>query len=149
MKGDHIYFRRVSTGYLIRKLRGEYSSVFRNNKYMNDINTYMYKDICTLNTYINKNISPANTVDYTTLEKMLEITKKGDNLFDHSIYYLFEKYKKFLEDYPFIDYMLSSIQYGNISNFNSTLCDLFKYHKIRINMEHYMPEKEEEQVNED
>jgi hypothetical protein len=29
------------------------------------------------------------------------------------------------------------------------LCDLFKYHKIRINMEHYMPEKEEEQVNED
>jgi len=149
MKGDHIYFRRVSTGYLIRKLRGEYSSVFRNNKYMNDINTYMYKDICTLNTYINKNISPANTVDYTTLEKMLEITKKGDNLFDHSIYYLFEKYKKFLEDYPFIHYMFSSIQHGNISNFNSTFCDLFKYHKIRINMEHYMPEKEEEQVNED
>lgn len=144
MKGEHVYFRRISTAWLIRKLINEYSAVFRNSKHLKDVSTSILNDISKLNEYSRSYILKNGNLDYEILDKMLEISEKGDNLFDNSIYYLFEKYKKFFEDYPFIDYMFSTISYHNMKLFSPTICDLFKYHKIRVNIENYLPEIEEE-----
>jgi hypothetical protein len=78
---------------------------------------------------------------------MLNITNEIES-FDYGIYYLVEKYKKFFENNTYIDYMFN-IHYGSVSKFQQVMIDLFKYHKVRVDLEHYMPEKEEETTNEE
>lgn len=146
MKGDHIIFRRISTAYFIKKLRDNFYNIFRNIKYMKPINVSMHDDINLLIKYQKHNIG-TGTYDYTTLDKMSNITNNIES-FDHGIYYLVEKYKKFLENNTYIDYMFN-IHYGSVSKFQQVMIDLFKYHKVRVDLEHYMPEKEEETTNEE
>lgn len=140
MKGDHSYFKKISTSYLIMKLINQYNSIFRNRKYMEDINSTIYKDMGNLNSYSKKYLY--NNVDYEILDIMLEITKKNNNRFDYKIYYLFNKYKSFFEKNYFINYMFSNIGYLNLSNFNRVCCDLFKYHKLKLNLKHYQIKEE-------
>ncbi len=139
MEGDHIIFRRITTAYIIKKLILEYGNVFRNLKYMKPINTSIFNDLRELKRYEQSNV----LTDYATLDKMLKVTESGNNLVDYSIYYLVEKYKKFLENNEYINYMFN-ISYGNISGFEKVTIDLFKYHKVRVNLIHYMPKKEDE-----
>jgi hypothetical protein len=140
MKGDHSYFKKISTSYSIMKLMNTYSSIFRNRKHMDDINSTIYKDMEELNSYSKKYLYA--DIDYTVLDAMLEITKKNNNAFDYKIYYLFDKYKSFFEKNYFIKYMFSSINYGNVNMFNRTCCDLFKYYKLRLNLKHYQSKEE-------
>tara|TARA_R110000796_G_scaffold15671_6_gene49763 strand:+ start:1209 stop:3512 length:2304 start_codon:yes stop_codon:yes gene_type:complete len=136
MKGDHILFRRITTAYRIKLMSNNYTNVFRHNglKFLNKLNTNLYEELTELNKYKMKYMNNSS-VSYDVLEKMLEITKAGNNLEDHRIYYLYEKINKFLKANEFIDYMCSHLGYTNAGE--KITSDLFKYHKIRLNMKHY------------
>lgn len=146
MKGEHVYFKKITTSYLIKKLEFKFSNLFINYKYLKDIKLEMYEDLDRLLMYKNSNLN-GNSYDVKVVEKMLEVSEKS-NLFDYKIHYLIQKYEKFLQENPFINYMFGSVSYRNIKGFNSVTCDLFKYHKIRVNIEYYLPKKEEEQTSE-
>ena len=67
---------------------------------------------------------------------MLDITNAGKNLEDHKVYYLYNKVKSFLEANSFIEFMCRNGGYNDNSAVKVT-ADLFKYHKLRLNIEHY------------
>tara|TARA_R100000541_G_scaffold58543_2_gene69938 strand:- start:371 stop:1729 length:1359 start_codon:yes stop_codon:yes gene_type:complete len=138
MKGDHIHFRRISTAHQIRKLTSDFSGTFRSSGrlFMNKISSNLYKEISELEAYVSKHFY-TREVNYDMLDKMVDITNAGKNLEDHKIYYLYNKIKSFLEANPFIEYMCSCPNYGTNKRGVEATTDLFKYHKIRVNIEHY------------
>lgn len=147
MKGDHVYFRRISTSYLIQKLISKNYSLFNRPQNMKLINSKIYEDIELLNKYCDKN--QYRSSNFTPLkEEMLDISMKG-NKFDNKIYYIYQKYDKFLKDNEFIAYMFDNYITKDDTVFRKIMCNLFKYHKIRLNIENYLPEIEEETTSED
>ena len=149
MKGDHIYFRRISTSYLIKKLISRNYSLFNRPENMKFINSKIYEDIELLNKYCDRNQYQQRSSNSTALkQEMLDISMKG-NKFDHKIYYVYQKYEKFLKDNEFIAYMFENYTTKGDTVFRKIMCNLFKYHKIRLNIENYLPEKQEETTSED
>jgi len=138
MKGDHILFRRISTSHQIRKFTGKFPSIFRSSgrQFIKKINTSLWKETTELENYVSKHFN-TREVNYDMLDKMVNITNAGKNLEDHRIYYLYNKVKSFLEANLFIEYMCSHMNYGNNASAINAITDLFKYHKLRLNIEHY------------
>lgn len=138
MKGDHILFRRISTSHQIRKFTGNFPSIFRSSgrQFIKKINTSLWKETTELENYVSKHFN-TREVNYDMLDKMVDITNAGNNLEDHRIYYLYNKVKSFLEANPFIEYMCSHMNYSTNASAINAIADLFKYHKLRLNIEHY------------
>jgi hypothetical protein len=139
MKGDHILFRRISTSHQIRKFTGDFPAIFRSSgrKFINKINTSLCEETTKLENYVSNNFN-TREVNYDMLNKMVDITNAGNNLEDHRIYYLYNKVKSFLEANPFIEYMCSHYtSYSANTSAIDAITDLFKYHKLRLNIEHY------------
>jgi len=139
MKGEHILFRRITTSYRIRKLMNDFPATFRSSgrTFMDKLNSNFEKEVTELVSYVNENFN-TREVNYSQLDIMLDITNAGENLEDHKVYYLYNKVKSFLEANSFIEFMASNG--GGYSNNNSAVkvtADLFKYHKLRLNIEHY------------
>jgi len=139
MKGEHILFRRITTSYRIRKLMNDFPATFRSSGriFMDKLNSNFEKEVTELVSYVNENFN-TREVNYSKLDVMLSITNAGENLEDHKVYYLYNKVKSFLEANSFIEFMASNG--GGYSNNNSAVkvtADLFKYHKLRLNIEHY------------
>jgi hypothetical protein len=74
-----------------------------------------------------------------------EITRKAiiehaiaNNLFDQPTYLVYQQVNEVFEKLPFLDHMLGVIYYAKQNSpLIKALTDLFKYHKHRVNLEHY------------
>ena len=137
MKGEHILFRRITTSYRIRKLMNDFPATFRTTGrfFMDKLNSSLQTEVTELVSYVNENFN-TREVNYSKLDVMLDITNAGKNLEDHKVYYLYNKVKSFLEANSFIEFMCRNGGYNDNSAVKVT-ADLFKYHKLRLNIEHY------------
>jgi len=61
-------------------------------------------------------------------------------LFDQEIYTIYKQVNEVLVNLPFLNAMLSKMSYSirhEDKSLMTALVDLFKYHKKRVNLEHY------------
>lgn len=135
MEGNHIVFKRAATAYLIHKLTMEYTEVFNRIDRMGDISTDLYKKMLVLDSYKKKYYLQG---DHTLYESIIKIAEEN-NLFDFSIYSVYNDVKELFEKLPFLKPMFGMMsRYGSNNNgVNDALRDLFKYYKQRIDWKHY------------
>lgn len=83
---------------------------------------------------------------------MLEVAKQN-NLFDHSIYSEYLSVKAILDKAYFLNTVFSMIKsyhyYGAAPDQLRVIVDLMKYHKMKVNLEHYSKPQIEEKVEEE
>ena len=145
MKGKHIMFRRVVTANLIKTLKTNYRSIFdRNHNFIQELSTKLYNSIDEVDEYQCKwYVSGGDS----TILKLLEISK-NNNWYDGNIYETFVQLESMFKKYTFISTitrLLTSYSY------NATLdpmSDLFKYHKLRLNLNRYKSNVIEEVIEE-
>lgn len=136
MEGDHIVFKRAATAYLINELIREYREVFERIEKVAQISTDLHDKMTQLNNYSKKNYLSG---DYTLYESIIKIAREN-NLFDLSIYSVYNDVKVLFEKLPFIKPMFSASSRWNhkeVDGMTLAICDLFKYYKQRIDWKHY------------
>ena len=135
MEGDHIVFKRAATAYLINELTRDYAEVFNRIDRMGDISTDLYKKMLVLDSYKRKyHLSGDNSL-YQSIIKLAE----EKNLFDLSVYSVYNDVKEVFAMLPFIKPMFGMMsRYGSSNNgVNDAVRDLFKYYKQRVDWKYY------------
>jgi hypothetical protein len=135
MEGNHIVFKRAATAYLIHKLTMEYTEVFQRIDRMGDISTDLYKKMLVLDSYKKKYYLSG---DHSLYESIIKLAEEK-NLFDFSIYSVYNDVKELFEKLPFLKPMFGMMSRWSSNNngVNDALRDLFKYYKQRIDWKHY------------
>lgn len=136
MKGNTKLFRRMVTADLIRDLVNENYNVFnkhRSSAIIKKISEDLFKDMEELLSYMKNNESNANSnAKYAILE-----IAKANNLFDKEIYDKYLKIKSLLEEIS-LEALLSDYKGDAYAEaITKVLVDVFKYKKIKVNLEHY------------
>ena len=138
MKGKTKTFKRLVTAYLINKLIDKYSNFFSQLHRVEEVNSELALTAKSLIEYRDKHHVESYSFDDKVYEAMLEVSKQY-NLFDFSIYDDYMFIKNELELNPFHYAICYSYRYSDDTN--ETLkyihVDLMKYHKKRVNMNHY------------
>lgn len=144
MEGNHIVFKRAATAYLINKLTNEYTEVFLRIDRMGDISTDLYKKMLVLDSYKKKYHLSG---DHSLYESIIKLAEEN-NLFDLSVYSVYNDVKELFEKLPFLKPMFGMMsRWGSNNNgVNDALRDLFKYYKQRIDWKHYNIKLNEEVV---
>ena len=144
MEGNHIVFKRAATAYLIHKLTMEYTEVFQRIDRMGDISTDLYKKMLVLDSYKKKYYLSG---DHSLYESIIKLAEEK-NLFDFSIYSVYNDVKELFEKLPFLKPMFGMMSRWSSNNngVNDALRDLFKYYKQRIDWKHYNIKLNEEVV---
>jgi hypothetical protein len=138
MEGKNKPFKRLVTGFLIHKLIRKYRDTFSKREIMGKISVSLRDDLNLLEDYDSKNFDTNCTEDIYA--SMLVIAEEH-NLFDETIYTEYNQIKELLDSFPFIETYMdmipnSAANEGN-ERFITTLADLFKYHRIRIDYTNY------------
>lgn len=144
MEGDHIVFKRAATAYLINQLTNEYTEVFLRIDRMGDISTDLYKKMLVLDSYKKKYHLSG---DHSLYESIIKIAEEK-NLFDLSVYSVYNDVKELFGKLPFLKPMFGMMsRWGSSNNgVNDALRDLFKYYKQRIDWKYYNIKLNEEVV---
>lgn len=153
MKGNTKTFKRIVTGFLVRKLVSDNSRTFNYIEYISKVSEDLGDKLRKIDKYDKDN---RNHADDTVHDAMLEVAE-ANNLFDPDIYIEYLELKRILKDLYFIEPVIEAMSrytYNNdkLGEMIRILADLFKYHKYKVNLEHYKQkeeEKEEEVVVED
>jgi hypothetical protein len=138
MEGTNKPFKKLVTAYLINKLMSDQAYVFRKYTYLKNVSSDLMNKLSLLEDYRNKNYRDGSTEIYTA---MLELAQEN-NLFDYSIYHEYIRMKETLEKLYFLNSILGSL---NFYSYNSSMSpgveraivDLMKYHKFKVNLDHY------------
>ena len=138
MEGNNAPFRRIVTANLISQLISKNTNLFNNSYKFNELSTEFQQTLDELNDYKRKNINQYLSGD--VLDAMYSVAKEH-NLFDYSIYNKYLKMNELLEKNTFINYLSKHFVYGDNSQLISVFRDLFKYNKIKLNLNHYTSEK--------
>ena len=138
MEGKNAPFRRIVTANLISKLISKNNYLFNNSYKFSELSTEFQQTLDELNDYRGKNINQYLSGD--VLDAMYSVAKEH-NLFDYSIYNKYLKMNELLEKNTFINYLSKHFVYGDNSQLISVFRDLFKYNKIKLNLDHYNSEK--------
>ena len=138
MEGKNAPFRRIVTANLISKLISKNNYLFNNSYKFSELSTEFQQTLDELNDYREKNINQYLSGD--VLDAMYSVAKEH-NLFDYSIYNKYLKMKDLLEKNTFINYLSKQFTYGDNSQLISVFRDLFKYNKIKLNLDQYKSEK--------
>ena len=138
MEGNNAPFRRIVTANLISQLISKNTNLFNNSYKFNELSTEFQQILDELNDYKRKNINQYLSGD--VLDAMYSVAKEHD-LFDYSIYNKYLKMNELLEKHTFINYLSKHFVYGDNSQLISVFRDLFKYNKIKLNLDHYNSEK--------
>lgn len=149
MEGDNKPFRRIVTAYLINELYMKNHQLFGRLTTLKEISEEIANRLEVLQDYKEKNyISNSDKLVY---QAMVEVAKQN-NLFDHSIYSEYVSVKAILEKAYFLNTVFSMIRsytfYGCAPEQTRVIVDLMKYHKMKVNPEHYSKPKLEEKVEE-
>ena len=138
MEGNNAPFRRIVTANLISQLISKNTNLFNNSYKFSELSTEFQQTLDELNDYKRKNINQYLSGD--VLDAMYSVAKEH-NLFDYSIYNKYLKMNELLEKNTFINYLSKHFVYGDNSQLISVFRDLFKYNKIKLNLDHYNSEK--------
>ena len=138
MEGNNAPFRRIVTANLISQLISKNTNLFNNSYKFSELSTEFQQTLDELNDYKRKNINQYLSGD--VLDAMYSVAKEHD-LFDYSIYNKYLKMNELLEKNTFINYLSKHFVYGDNSQLISVFRDLFKYNKIKLNLDQYNSEK--------
>ena len=138
MKGECGPFRRAVTAYLCKQLMNEYNDVFRKVSLMESVNKKFAELMLDIKQYVNDNYIDGNKDLY---KAMIEVADQK-KLYDDRVHRQYQKLKAFLEDIPNIDNMFDSLSWvWHSTKINEASTELmvtyFKYHKKKVNLEHY------------
>lgn len=138
MEGNNAPFKRIVTANLISRLISKNSNLFNNSYKFAELSTEFQQILDELNDYKRKNIN--HYLSSEVLDAMYSVAKEH-NLFDYSIYNKYLKMNELLEKHTFINYLSKHFVYGDNSQLISVFRDLFKYNKIKLNLDQYKSEK--------
>ena len=138
MEGNNAPFKRIVTANLISQLISKNTNLFNNSYKFAELSTEFQQTLDELNDYKRKNINQYLIGD--VLDAMYSVAKEH-NLFDYSIYNKYLKMNELLEKHTFINYLSKQFTYGDNSQLISVFRDLFKYNKIKLNLDQYNSEK--------
>ncbi len=138
MEGNNAPFKRIVTANLISQLISKNTNLFNNSYKFAELSTEFQQTLDELQDYRRKNISQYLNGD--VLDAMYSVAKEH-NLFDYSIYNKYLKMNELLEKHTFINYLSKQFTYGDNSQLISVFRDLFKYNKIKLNLDQYNSEK--------
>ena len=140
MSGKSKPFKRIATAHAIKKLASEFRSTFDKLDRIAYSCYSLSSKLKQLHDYIRINYSTgAPSGESTTrklLDEMLAIAQEK-NLFDGNIHHIFLEVEKILTTKPFINAFSRFPYYNEKDDAVHVFNDLFKYHKFRINLEHY------------
>jgi len=138
MEGKSKTFKRIVTGYLIKELIKKYESTFAKKSIISKISVSLHDKLTALHTYKDQNY-----VAYCEHEIYVAMVKVAEehNLFDECIYTEYRQIKNLLDNYPFIETTMKMIPSCAIDegyeHYITVFCELFKYHKQRIDFTNY------------
>lgn len=150
MKGNTQPFKRLVTAHLIKLLMSEYAYTFNKVDRLKEVSTDLATKVEALLAYQSKHYTNSHNNDII-YGAILEVAK-ANNLFDMTIYSTYLEVKKVLGKLEFIETLLtyaSSYSRAKDDKIIVALRDLCKYHKYRIDTEHYKLQLNEEVVIED
>jgi hypothetical protein len=138
MEGNNAPFKRIITANLISQLISKNNNLFNNSYKFSELSTEFQQTLNELQNYRRKNIY--QYLSSEVLDAMYSVAKEH-NLFDYSIYNKYVKMNELLEKHTFINYLSKQFTYGDNSQLISVFRDLFKYNKIKLNLNQYNSEK--------
>jgi hypothetical protein len=138
MEGKSKPFKKLVTAYLINKLILNQSYVFRKSDYLKNISTELADKMGLLEKYRNTNYRDGSTEIYKAMIDLAEENK----LFDYSIYHEYIQMKETLERLYFLNAIMGSLNFysynsGMSPGVERAIVDLMKYHKFKVNLDHY------------
>ena len=137
MEGKNRPFKTIATEFLIRDLIETYSATFKRIETVKEISADLADKLQTLHQYHNSQYR--SYADDDTRKAVIEHAT-ANNLFDQPTYLVYKQVNEVFTKLTFLDAILDAMDYSN-SKHNSpmmvAIVDLFKYHKHRVNLEHY------------
>jgi hypothetical protein len=136
MEGKNRPFKTMATVILIEQLVKDKKSTFDRINIVHTVSKDLGEKLTILNEYNRKNSKPY--ADNSTKATIVEFAKEH-NLFDQPIYTIYKQVNEVFEKLPFLNQMLGLMHYTYKQDepIITALADLFKYHKHRVNLEHY------------
>ena len=137
MEGKNRPFKTVATEFIINKLIEDYNATFKRISVVREISTDLADKLQILQEYHNSNYR--SYCDDTTKNAVIEHAK-ANNLFDQPIYLVYKQVNEVFVKLPFLNAILETMGYRESklgSPMMVAIVDLFKYHKHRVNLEHY------------
>jgi hypothetical protein len=137
MEGKNRPYRTMATEFLIDDLVKINKYTFDRIEFVKEISTDLADKLNTLRIYHrNNNRNYAND----EVKNIVVAHAKENNLFDQETYMIYKQVDEVLTKLPFLNAMLGKMGYAIRNEDKSlidALIDLFKYHKHRVNLEHY------------
>ena len=137
MEGKNRPFKTIATEFLIRDLIETYSATFKRIKTVKAISADLADKLQTLHQYHNSQYR--SYADDATRKAVIEHAT-ANNLFDQPTYLVYKQVNEVFTKLTFLDAILDTMDYSNSKHHSPmmvAIVDLFKYHKHRVNLEHY------------
>ena len=137
MEGKNRPFKTVATEFLIRDLIETYNATFKRIDTVKAISTDLADKLQILWEYHNSQYR--SYADDNTRKAVIEHAI-ANNLFDQPTYLVYKQVNEVFTKLTFLDAILDTMGYSNSkrdSPMMVAIADLFKYHKHRVNLEHY------------
>ena len=137
MEGKNRPFKTITTAFLIDELMANHNATFKRINVVRDISADLADKLQTLYEYDNNH--NRSYADNETKKAIIEHAK-ANNLFDQPTYLVYQQVNEVLTKLKFLDAILDTMHYSNSkkdSPMMTAIVDLFKYHKHKVNLEHY------------
>jgi hypothetical protein len=137
MEGKNRPFKTVATEFIINKLIEDYNATFKRINTVREISADLADKLQTLHDYHNSQYR--SYCDDATKNAVIEHAK-ANNLFDQPIYLVYKQVNEVFTKLPFLNTILDVMGYRESKKEGPmmvAIVDLFKYHKHRVNLEHY------------
>jgi hypothetical protein len=137
MEGKNRPFKTMATEFLIEQLCEDKKATFNRIGIVREISNDLADKLEVLNKYHRDN--NMRYADGTTKNIIIEHAKQN-NLFDQPVYMVYNQVNEVFTKLPFLNVLLDRMGYrsgDSDSPFITAIVDLFKYHKQKVNLEHY------------
>lgn len=139
MEGKNKPFQVMATEFLIADLMQAKRSTFSRIELVNEVSKDLADKLYILDTYHKTNVR--NYACDETKRTIIEHAKQH-NLFDQPIYLVYKQVNEVFTKLPFLNAIMDRIGYINPTDAKTNpmiqaVVDLFKYHKQKVNLEHY------------
>jgi len=137
MEGKNRPFKTMATEFLIEQLLEDKKATFQRTEIVREISNDLADKLEVLNKYHRDN--NMRYADGATKNVIIEHAKQN-NLFDQPVYMVYNQINEVFTKLPFLNILLERMGYRSgtsDSPFITAIVDLFKYHKQKVNLEHY------------
>lgn len=135
MEGKNRPFRTMATTFLIEDFENKYNKIFTRVNFISLVSSDLSDKINILSKFLQKNNKPY--ADFNTKKEIVEFAKEH-NLFDQETYIIYKQVNEVFEKLSFLNNMMGQFSYRVTDPvIVKAVADLFKYHKHKVNLEHY------------